>query len=157
VLFGALTAAYGIGMAVGPGLLLLVSSRVSAFVVLVLGCGLNGVGNVLTGVAVAAGLAGAGQAAAGVGNGLEIVATDTVIQQRVQADRLGTVFGTIYTAPMMASGVAYLAGGPLLNAVGPRLLFVISGVGILAVVATMPFLLGRTGWRPDTVVGRPAR
>lgn len=156
VLFGVLTSVYGFGMAVGPGLLLLVSSRMSAFIVLVSGCGLNGVGNILTGVALAAGVAGAGQAAAGVGNGLEIVATDTVIQQRVPADRLGTVFGTIYTAPMMASGVAYLAGGPLLNALGPRLLFVVSGVGILAVVASMPVLLGRTGWRPDTAVGRPA-
>ena len=155
VLLGALTAAYGIGMAVGPGLLLLVSRRVSSFAVFLTGCGMNGVGNVITGLAPADVLAGAGQGAAGIGNGLELVATDTVIQQQVQEDRLGTVFGTIYTAPMVASGFAYLVGGPMVNALGPRLVFVISGVGILAVVAGMPSLFGRTGRRPDRVVGRP--
>jgi len=146
VLFGVLTAAYGLGMALGPGLLLPVSGRLSAFVVLLTGFTLNGAGNIATGLAPAAVPAVAGQGVAGVGNGLELVGADTVIQERIPEDRLGTVFGTIYTAPIVATSLAYLAGGPLVNTVGPRSVFVLSGVGIIAVVACVPLLLGRRTW-----------
>jgi MFS family permease len=149
VLFGVLTAAYGLGMALGPALLLPVSGRLPAIVVLLGGFALNGVGNVATGLAPAALPAAVGQAAAGAGNGLEIVGTDTVIQERVPEDRLGTVFGTLYTAPFLATSIAYLTGGALLGVLGPRAVFVLSGVGLLAVVAGVPFLFGREGLRPD--------
>jgi len=155
VLFGLLTAAYGLGMALGPGLLLPLADRVPAFAVLLAGFALNGAGNVVTGLAPSAVAAAAGQAAAGVGNGLEIVGTDTVLQQRVRQDHLGTVIGAVSTAPIVATSIAYLAGGALVGAVGPRAVFVLSGVGIIAVVACVPLLLGRRGWRA-TLAAAPA-
>jgi MFS family permease len=160
VLLGVLTAAFAIGMALGPGLLLPVAGRVSAVVVLLIGYALTGIGNGLTGLAPAAIAASAAQVGAGVGNGLEVMATDTMIQQRVPAHHLGTVFGTVYTAPFLANGVAYLAAGLLLPALGPRLVFVLSGVGVLAVLACAPLLFGREAlWvKPATVVhGRDGR
>lgn len=152
VLFGLLTSVYGVGMAVGPGLLLPLAGRLSSFVVLLAGFTLNGAGNVLTGLAPSAVPALAGQGVAGIGNGLELVGADTSIQERVPEDRLGTVFGTVYTAPLVATSLSYLVGGPLVNAAGPRVVFVISGAGILAVVACVPLLLGSRTWlwrRPD--------
>jgi MFS family permease len=146
VLFGLLTSVYGLGMALGPGLLLPIAGRVSSFVVMLAGFTLNGAGNVVTGLAPSAIPALAGQGVAGIGNGLELVGADTAIQERVPEDNLGTVFGTVYTAPLVATSLSYLAGGPLVNAVGPRAVFVLSGAGIIAVVACVPIVLGSRTW-----------
>jgi MFS family permease len=146
VLFGLLTSAYGLGMALGPGLLLPVAGRVSSFVVMLAGFTLNGAGNIVTGVAPSAIPAVAAQGVAGIGNGLELVGADTAIQERVPEDRLGTVFGTVYTAPLVATSLSYLTGGPLVNIVGPRAVLVLSGIGIIAVVACVPILLGSRTW-----------
>ena len=52
---------------------------------------------------------------------------------------LGRVFGVTSTAAFIGGGIAYAVGGVLLDATSPRFVFVLAGVGVLAVVG----LVGR--------------
>jgi MFS family permease len=71
----------------------------------------------------------------GFGNGLENIAADTLIQQAIPREMLGRVFGLTTTAAFGGSTLAYAAGGPLLDLVSPRAVFLIAGAEILAVTA----------------------
>jgi MFS family permease len=84
-----------------------------------------------------------GQAVAGLGNGIENVATDTLIQQAVPREMLGRVFGLVATAPFAGSTLAYAAGGYLLDLTSPRVVFVIAGLGILVVLVPLILVLRR--------------
>jgi MFS family permease len=131
---GALGTGYGVGMALAPMLLTLAGSY-RAERVLAAGLLSFGAGTALTAVMPALGLALVGQALAGAGNGWQNVANDTLIQQRVPQQRLGTVFGTVYTFPYAAEVLAYAIGGPLLAGLGARWVLVVAGTGVLGTVA----------------------
>jgi predicted MFS family arabinose efflux permease len=143
-LVGTLGTVYGLGM-IGALLLLtrllhrypgLGASRVLYLSLIALGTG-----TLLTGVSPVLSVALVAQAVAGAGNGWQTVAIDTLIQQHVPQHRLGTVFGTVYTFPYAAAAIAYLAGGPLLDSVGPRWVLVVAGGGALAtLLITYPLL-----------------
>lgn len=81
---------------------------------------------------------------AGVGNGLEIVALDTVVQREVSAQMLGRVFGMIATMVFMGSSVASLAGGLLLDVTAARTVLVVAGAGYLLVLAGLLLALPRS-------------
>jgi MFS family permease len=136
-LFGSL---YGIGMVAGPAL---VARAGRADLVLYAAFVALGVGTLLTGVSPVLALALAGQALAGAGAGWHNVAADTLIQQSVPADRLGTVFGTVYMFPYAAEVLAYAAGASLLALAGPRGVLLLSGLGILATLTVVAPLLSR--------------
>ena len=53
----------------------------------------------------------------------------------VCANTLGVVFGAVYTTPFVGQLVAYLAATPLIVEFGARTTFVISGAGVLLVLA----------------------
>jgi predicted MFS family arabinose efflux permease len=139
---------YGLGMALAPMLLVMRrgeyrSERVLLFAMLGFGAG-----TLLTGGVPMLGLALAGQALAGAGNGWQNVATDTLIQRAAPPNRLGAVFGTVYTAPYAAEVVAYAAGGPLLAMMGPRWLLLAAGLGVLGTVTVGYPVLVRALHRP---------
>lgn len=140
--FGLMTSAYGLGMVAAPLLLASATRRVAPQSVLYGGLALDGAGTLATGLVpnVATGLA--TQGVGGAGNGLENVATDTLLQLTVPKERLGTVFGTVYTAPFVAEAIAYSAGGVLLEAIGARAVFVVAGAGVIAALALVRLLLG---------------
>jgi MFS family permease len=150
---GLLGTAYGLGMVLAPMLLVMRrgeyrSERVLMYALLGLGAG-----TLLTGGVPVLGLALAGQALAGAGNGWQNVATDTLIQRAAPAQRLGAVFGTVYTAPYAAEMVAYAVGGPLLAMTDPRWLLVASGVGVLGTLAVgYPALVRALNRPPRTEV-----
>jgi len=137
---GLLGSLYGIGMVAGP---MLIARAGRADLVLYAAFVALGVGTLLTGVSPVIALALAGQALAGAGAGWHNVAADTLIQQNVPADRLGTVFGTVYMFPYAAEVIAYAAGASLLTAVGPRGVLFVSGLGILATLAMVAPMLAR--------------
>ncbi|WP_433306099.1 MFS transporter [Actinoplanes sp. CA-030573] len=143
VAVGLLTSAYGIGMVAGPLLVARRADRLRLDLVLYASVLVIGAGTLLTGVSYAVVVAVAGQALAGAGCGWHNVAADTLVQRHVPANRLGTVFGTIYLFPYAAETVAYLTGAALLGAVGGRALFVIAGLGALATLALIVPLLSR--------------
>jgi MFS family permease len=156
-LVGLLGTGYGLGMIGAPLLLTRLLRRrpgLPATRVLYAALASFGVGTLLTGASPVLAVALAGQALAGAGNGWENVANDTLIQQHVPQHRLGTVFGTVYTFPYAAAGVAYAIGGPLLTWIGPRWVLFVSGAGVLLTLAvTYPMLTGaRATAGPDAAM-----
>lgn len=84
------------------------------------------------------------QTVAGAGNGLENLATDTLIDRTVLRPFLGRVFGITASGAYVASGLASAAGGPLLALTSPRLVFVIAGVAVLGALLVVRRLLPAT-------------
>jgi MFS family permease len=147
--FGMLGSAFGVGMVIGSVALIRIGERLAPARMFVLGMAANGFGTLLTGLAPALGAAVAFQGAAGAGNGLQNVASDTIIQRSVPRPMLGRVFGTVATASVLGGSLASAAGAVLLDLTSPRIVFVVSGLGVAAVIlALLPMfpkeLLGRS-------------
>jgi MFS family permease len=146
--FGLVGGAYGVGMLAGSLGLSWKGTAAAAGSLFVIGWILSGVGTILTGVAPLVVVAAVGQAVAGIGNGIDNVATDTLIQQAVPREMLGRVFGLVATAPFAGSTLAYAAGGFLLDLTdSPRAVFLIGGIGVLVVILPVLLMLRRAG--PD--------
>ncbi|MGZ5213257.1 MAG: MFS transporter, partial [Actinomycetota bacterium] len=138
--YGVVAAAFGVGMLAASVALSGGRSR-SPRTLLIGGWLLTAVGTVLTGLAPVVWLAAMAQATGGAGNGADNVASDTLIQRSVPREMLGRVFGVTSTAAFVGGGIAYAAGGPLLDATSPRFVFLVAGVGVLAVVGLAHILL----------------
>ena len=87
--------------------------------IILLGLALEGLTTLSTGLAPS--LAIFLRSVGGVGNGNENVAADTLFQKVVPRSMLGRVFGVYYGGVFLAEGLAYAAGGPLLE-LAPRCL-----------------------------------
>jgi MFS family permease len=132
--YGLASGAFGIGM-LAASLALAFRPGRSAAAVYLGGLAASGVGSVATGLAPAVGAAVALQAAAGVGNGLENVGSNTLIQRHVPGAMLGRMFGLVGTAAYAGTGVAALLGGLYLDLTSPRTVFVTGGIGALVALA----------------------
>jgi MFS family permease len=141
--FGLVGGAYGVGMLAGSLGLSWKGTAAAAGSLFVIGWVLSGLGTILTGVAPLLVVAALGQAVAGIGNGVDNVATDTLIQQAVPREMLGRVFGLVATAPFAGSTLAYAAGGFLLDLTSPRTVFLIGGIGVLIVLLPVLLVLRR--------------
>jgi MFS family permease len=71
----------------------------------------------------------------GVGNGLQDIATDTVLQQHVPRPLLGRVVGVVYAASFAGELIAYVLAGPLVDHIGARALLLVAGLGLVALTA----------------------
>ena len=140
--YGVLVALYGVGLALGSLALMRAPARraVAAFS---LGLLLTGCGGLATGLAPALLAAAVAQAVAGIGNGLEVVATDTVVQRSVPRSRRGRVFGVVGAATLLGAAIARGLGGVLVDLTSARTTFVIGGVGLLAVTVVAVVLFRR--------------
>jgi MFS family permease len=101
------------------------------------------VGGLATGLAPLLVVAIAAQALAGAGNGADNVASDTLIQQTVARRMLGRVFALRRTGAVAGSALAALGGGFLVDLTSVRTVFVIGGLGVLAVTAATSMLLAK--------------
>jgi MFS family permease len=99
------------------------------------GLAISGGGAIATGLSPAVGAAIALQGAAGVGNGLENVANNTLIQRHVPARMLGRVFGLAGSAAYAGQGIAALLGGFYVDLTSPRTAFITGGIGGLGALA----------------------
>jgi MFS family permease len=82
------------------------------------------------------------EAIAGAGNGIEIVASETLIQQHVPRGLIGRVYGFTSSATSLGLGIAMAAGGLLVDATSPRTTFLIAAAGgLLVTVAIAPTML----------------
>jgi len=142
--YGLLASAHGIGMILGPLLLLRRSVRSTPVSIILLGLALEGMATLSTGLAPFLALAMFFRGAGGVGNGLENVAADTLLQKAVPRAMLGRVFGIYFGGVFLAEGLGYAVGGPLLELISPRAVFVVSGCGTLATVLLVWWLLSRS-------------
>jgi MFS family permease len=151
--YGAVQAAYGLGMLAASVTVTRAFARRSPLALLAAGIAATGAGTLLTGLAPAAGMAAAWQALAGSGNAVENIANDTAVQQLVPRHLLGRVFGATGTAAQAGSAVAYAAGGPLLAATSPRAVFAIAAAGVFSTLLVLLPLLRRA---PGQAPGAPA-
>jgi MFS family permease len=131
--YGLLSSVYGVGMVLAPLLLLSWKKQRASTLLLLLGILLDGLGTLLTGLAPALLLAAFAQLLAGCGNGFENVGDNALIQETVPRKMLGRVFGTVGSSTYIASGIAYVVGGPLLTVLSARAVFVLAGAGVLLV------------------------
>ena len=96
------------------------------------GVATSGAAALVTGASPSLGAAIAFQGAAGVGNGIENVASTTLIQRHVPPEMLGRVFGMLGTAAYGGQGDRRALGGFYLDATSPRTVLFTSGAGALA-------------------------
>ncbi len=142
--YGILVSVYGIGLAVGS-FALMRSRAGGAAAAFSFGLLLSGAGGLLTGLAPVLGLAAAAQAVAGSGNGLEVVATDTLVQRSVPRSHRGRVFGVVSAATLLGGAIARGLGGALLDLTSARATFVIGGAGVLLVTLVAVVLFRGAG------------
>ena len=131
--FGAVLAAFGVGMLIGSLAMAIANPR-SAISLFVLALALSGTGTLLSGLAPTIVFAAAFQAIAGIGNALDNAASDTLIQRTVPAAMLGRVFGLMSAMAYAGAGLSAAAGGPLLDLTSPRTVVIIGGLGGLVVM-----------------------
>jgi hypothetical protein len=149
-LYGLVSSAFGIGMILAPLLFLRRVERYSSRRILLAGTALLGAGMLLTGLAPVVGLAVLTHGLSGMGNGLQNLANDSLIQQSVPRPLLGRLFGSVYSGAHLAAAISYLAGGPLLALTSARFVFVTAGAAILAGLLALHALLPR-----QTIDGLP--
>jgi MFS family permease len=132
--YGLAASSFGAGMLLASLACTRLARGRSPVVLLVVATAASGVGTMLTGLAPVLAVVVAGQLIAGTGNAVENIGYDTAVQNIVPRRFLGRVFGSVATAAQLGAGVAYVAGGLLVNLTGARATFVIAGAGTLAVL-----------------------
>lgn len=142
--YGFVFGAYGVGMLLGSLLMLAWNPR-SPVTLFLLALALMGTGTMLTGLAPALVAAAAFQALAGIGNSLDNASSDTLLQRTVPPQMMGRVFGLMAALAYAGYGVAAAIGGPLLDLTSPRFVFLVAGVGGLAVLPFAASALRRAG------------
>jgi predicted MFS family arabinose efflux permease len=141
--YGLIEAIFGFGMLAGSFWILRGSGgRWAATRLYLLSCGLSSLASAGSGVAPDLPVLGLAQAVAGSGNGIEIVASETIIQQQVPPGMIGRVYGFTASATSLGLGISMAGGGLLVDATSPRTAFLIAaGGGLLVTLAVAPTLL----------------
>lgn len=147
--FGLFASAWGIGMIGGSLVIARWGRRIDPGRLFAGGWVLTGGGIVGAGVAPSAPFAVGAFTFGGVGNGLENVAVDTLVQRVAPRRLLGRAFGAVYAGAFVGELVAYAIGGPFLELTDPRTVFVVAGGATLAIAVWITLWMSATG--EDTV------
>jgi MFS family permease len=132
--YGLIEAVFGVGMLAGSFWILRGGGGGWAAPRLyLLSCTLSSGASAAAGVAPSLAVLAPIEATAGAGNGIEIVASETLIQQQVPRGLIGRVYGFTSSATSFGIGVAMAGGGLLVDATSPRATFLIAGAGALLV------------------------
>ena len=134
VAYGLAFGAFGVGM-LGASLYLAFRPGRAAGPIYLAGVATGGVGAIATGLAPSLGAVVAFYGTAGVGNGLDNVASNTLIQRHVPREMLGRVFGLVASAAYGGGAIAALVGGFYLDATSARTVFITGGIGALIAFA----------------------
>lgn len=139
--YGVISAAFGVGM-LAASLTIARGSTIAPPLLFLVSLVFSGTGTLLTGIAPVAAAAGAFQLVSGAGNGLEIVASETILHQRVPRRMLGRVAGLTSTAAACGTAISMALGGFLVDATTPRVALVVAGAaGLAAALLAAPVLL----------------
>lgn len=150
--YGLLSSAYGFGLVAGPLGLLRWSRRLAPAQSLLLGIGFMAIGPLVIGAIPSLAIALLLQILTGVGNGLQNVSNDTLVQRSVPRSIMGRVFGAVYTCGYGASAITYGMGGTLLQIISPQGMFIVCGIGTIGALITVSFLLPWSTYGRDKVV-----
>ena len=153
--YGLLVAVWGAGMVAGSAALGVFGERVPLIPIYFLSVFAWAAALVGAGIAPLFSLALGALAVAGVANGVDNVATDTILQKRVPDALLGRVFSVRFTGYSAAEAVAYPLGGLLVDASGPRQTFAVSGLAAAAAGALILLILIATPAKRDEQAENP--
>ena len=127
----------GSGMGLLLGFLLLARRAPRASAAFVVGLTVSAAGNALTGLSGVAALALTFQVVRGLGVALTDIGHTNLIQRNVPAHLRGRAFANLYAALGISVGIAFGAGGPVVDAVGGRTALIASGaLGVVAALVT---------------------
>jgi MFS family permease len=132
--YGAAMAVFGIGMVLGSAVLVRFANwraerlLLGSFVATAGATGALGAAPSLTAVYPA-------QLVGGIGNGIDVAAQSTLVQQRTPPAMLGRMSGAVNAAVAVGFLVAYLGGATLVELTSPRTAFLVAAVGTLGAVA----------------------
>jgi MFS family permease len=141
--YGLIEAVFGVGMLAGSFWILRGrGGGWAASRLYLLSCSLSSVASVGSGLSPSLGVLAPVQAVAGSGNGIEIVASETIIQEQVPHGMIGRVYGFTSSATSLGLGISQAAGGVLVDATSPRAAFLIAAAGgLLVTLAIAPTML----------------
>lgn len=145
--YGLLVSLWGAGMVAGSALTAILDTRINLLVLYFIGIFTWALALFATGLSPTFAFALGALVVAGIANGIDNVATDTILQKRVPDALLGRVFSVRFMGYSAAEAVAYPVGGLAVDALGPRTTYLFAGVA--TVVAGLLILL--------LIVARPAK
>ncbi len=149
--FGLLVAVFGAGMIAASAVLALRRASADPMRLTVVGFAATGAGLVITGLARVLPVAAVGQAVGGAANGIENIAADTLIQERVPRHLLGRVFGLMNMGAQVGQVVALGLAAGMLAVMGPGTAMLVAGVATLGLSVVLALVLRRmvvTGGSP---------
>lgn len=130
--YGLLVSLWGGGMVLGSALAAVLGSRIGLILLYFLGIFAAALALFGTGLAPSFALALGALTVAGASNGIDNVTTDTILQKQVPDALLGRVFSVRFLGYSAGEALAYLAGGVIVDAVGPRPSFLLAGAATAA-------------------------
>ncbi len=148
--YGLLASLWGGGMVVGSALTAVLGGRTDLTLLYFLSIFATALAFVGVGLSPTFALALGAIAVAGAANGVDNVATDTVLQERVPDAFLGRVFAARFMTFSAGEALAYPLGGLLVDATGPRSTYLLAGAatavaGLLVVLLVAPNRSKRPG------------
>ena len=130
--YGLLVSLWGGGMVLGSALMAVLGDRINLVLLYFLSIFVGALALVGTGLAPVFVLALGALTVEGIATGIDNVATDTILQQRVPEAFLGRVFSIRFLSYSAGEALAYPAGGLLVDAVGPRSTYILAGIATAA-------------------------
>ena len=148
--YGIAMAVFGVGMVTGSALLVRYTNW-PAERMLITTFAMTAAATVVLGVAPGLAVVFVAQLIGGASNGVDVAAQTTLVQRRTPPAMLGRMSGAVNSAIAVGFLGAYLGGGALIDAVGPRTAFVIAGVGTALSIAVL-----RPLWHHTRTEAQPA-
>ncbi len=154
--YGLIEAVFGVGMLIGT--FWIIRGRGGQWLatrLYVFACTLSVSGSVGGAIAPSVPVLAPFEALAGAGNSMEVVAMETIVQQRAPRGMIGRVYGFVSSLTWFGLGISTGLGGLLVDATSPRFAFAVASVGgVLTVLAVAPTMLRAPA--PRTTVGPTA-
>jgi len=150
--YGALLAAWGVGMVVGS-LAFAVLRRVRLPALLALSTLAIGAAYLGTAVAPTLAIACAASFVGGLGNGVQWIALVTSVQELTRAAYQARVLALLEALASAMPGVGFLLGGAIAALTSPRLSYAVAGVGVLIVLAIAITRLRHVDWHAELEQG----
>ena len=139
--YGLLVGLYGGGMVLGSALIAAVGDRVSLLPFYFLSLLTTALALVVTGLSPTFVFALGALTVAGAANGTENVITDTILQKRVPDAFLGRVFAIRFLGFSTGEVLAYPLGGAIVDASGPRFVYILAGAATAVAALLILFFL----------------
>ena len=142
--YGLLVALWGAGMVAGSALLAVLGDRARLLPIYFLSLFAWGLALAGTGLSPTFAVALGALMIAGLANGIDNVATDTILQKAVPDALLGRVFSVRFAGYSAAEALAFIAGGLLVDASGARSAYVVAGLATIGASALVLLLVTPT-------------